>query len=139
MDRIRKPPLPTRSLDVARRLRRQPTDAEQNLWYHLRAGRMQGLKWRRQHPFPPFVLDFYCARLGLVVEIDGGQHGDGVDAARTAALERRGLRVVRFWNHEVLRDMESVLAAIWNIANDRTLSPDPSPGGRGEHELERKR
>jgi very-short-patch-repair endonuclease len=132
MDRNRNPPLPTRSRVHASQLRRSPTDAESNLWYHLRAGRIQGLKWRRQHPLPPYILDFYCAQLGLVVEIDGGQHVEAADATRTQALERIGLLVLRFWNHEVLQEIESVLAAIWNTANARTLSPSPSPGGRGE-------
>jgi very-short-patch-repair endonuclease len=93
---------------------------------------MQGLKWRRQHPLPPYILGFHCPQLALVVEIDGGQHCDAIDAARTAALEGRGLRVLRFWNHEVLLEMESVLAAIWHCVGARTLSPGPSPGGRGE-------
>jgi very-short-patch-repair endonuclease len=132
MARIRKPPLPTRSRDLAQRLRRRPTDAESNLWYHLRAGRLQGWKWRRQHPVPPYIVHFYSHALRLVVEIDGGQHGDFVDAARTAALERCGLRVLRFWNHQVLLELDSVLDAIWNCASHRTLSPSPSPGGRGE-------
>jgi very-short-patch-repair endonuclease len=72
--------------------------------------------------------------LQLVVELDGGQHGEAVDAARTAALERQGLRVLRFWNHQVLLEMDAVLDAIWNCVGARTLSPSPSPGGRGEQE-----
>jgi very-short-patch-repair endonuclease len=134
MARIRKPPHSTRSRDLLRKLRSHTTDAEQNLWYHLRAGRMQGLKWRRQHPLHPHVVDFYCHELQLVVELDGGQHGEAVDAARTAALERQGLRVLRFWNHQVLLEMDAVLDAIWNCVGARTLSPSPSPGGRGEQE-----
>jgi len=134
MDRTRNPPQSTRSRELLRRLRAQPTDAERNLWYHLRAGRMQGLKWRRQHPLHPYVVDFYCHALRLVVELDGGQHGEATDRYRTAALEQRGLRVLRFWNHHVLLEMEAVLEAIMTIASDRTLSPNPSPGGRGEQE-----
>ena len=132
MDRTRNPPQSTRSRELLRGLRAQPTDAERNLWYHLRAGRMQGFKWRRQHPLHPYVVDFYCHRLRLVVEVDGGQHDEAVDSLRTAALETRGLRVLRFWNHEVLQQMDSVLDAIWNAMSPRTLSPSPSPGGRGE-------
>jgi very-short-patch-repair endonuclease len=93
---------------------------------------MQGLKWRRQHPVPPYIVDFYCPRLRLVVELDGGQHDAAIDAMRTAALVRQGLRVIRFWDHEVLTEMDAVLLAIWNFAGGRTHSPSPSPGGRGE-------
>jgi very-short-patch-repair endonuclease len=134
MDRIRNPPHATRSRLLLRKLRSQHTDAERNLWYHLRAGRLQGFKWRRQHPLPPYIVDFYCHDLRLVVELDGGQHSDAVDAIRTQTLARRGMHVLRFWNHQVLLEMDAVLDAVWAFASRRTLSPDPSPGGRGEHE-----
>jgi very-short-patch-repair endonuclease len=79
-----------------------------------------------------YVVDFYCHELRLAIELDGGQHQESVDAIRTAALERRGLAVLRFWNHQVLLEMDVVLDAIWSCVGDRTLSPSPSPGGRGE-------
>src|SRR6185437_12468634 len=84
------PPLPTRTQDAAKTLRRKMTDAEQKLWYRLRGGRLDGLKFRRQHPVPPYVVDFYCREAGLVVELDGSQHSLDVDATRTAVLKRQG-------------------------------------------------
>jgi len=111
------------------------TDAEQKLWYRLRGGRLDGLKFRRQHPVPPYVVDFYCREAGLVVELDGSQHSLDVDATRTAVLKRQGLLVVRFWDNQVLTDIDVVSSEILRIARDRTLTRPfgaPSPGGRGE-------
>jgi very-short-patch-repair endonuclease len=127
----RKPPLPTRTRDHARELRRQSTDAEQRLWLHLRAGRLNGLKFRRQHPIPPYVADFYCESARLVIELDGSQHNEGVDDARTRFLELLGLKVLRYWDNEVLQQTDAVLEAIWSVAQDRTLSPTPLPEGEG--------
>ncbi len=101
--------------DRARDLRANQTDAER-LWSELRDRRLNGWKWKRQIPRGPFIADFYCADAKLVVELDGGQHaedGDGVkDARRTRLLERAGLRVIRFWNGEVLRELEMVCETI---------------------------
>jgi very-short-patch-repair endonuclease len=83
----RNPPLPSTSREQARRLRGTSTDAERELWYRLRAGRLNGFTFRRQHPTPPYVVDFFCREAGLVVEIDGSQHSAGMDAARTKFLE----------------------------------------------------
>lgn len=100
----------------ARHLRRNMTDAERLLWRHLRARRLGGYRFRRQHPIGPYVVDFACMRAGVVVELDGGQHGERAhaahDARRSAHLARAGYRVLRFWNHEVLAETEAVLAAI---------------------------
>ncbi|PJK00515.1 DNA methyltransferase [Lysobacteraceae bacterium NML91-0213] len=96
----------------ARQLRREMTDAEQLLWFHLRNRALAGMKFRRQCPVGPFVADFLCAEAGLIVEVDGSQHGAGVDAARTRFLARRGYRVLRFWNHDVLVRTTQVLEAI---------------------------
>jgi len=126
-----KPPLPSTTLDTARDLRHRSTDAEAELWFHLRAGRLLGLKFRRQHPLPPYVVDFYCDSLKLVIELDGSQHGEDVDAARTATLQRQGLTVIRFWNHDVMFRTALVLAEIANVVEGRTLSPTPLPGGEG--------
>jgi very-short-patch-repair endonuclease len=129
------PPLPTRTRASATRLRAEMTDAERELWFRLRAGRLEGLKFRRQHPIPPYVVDFYCQEAGLVVEVDGSQHQPEVDGARTAALKRQGLEVLRFWDNEVFTELETVLEQILRIAKIRTLtrrSAPPSPGGRGE-------
>ena len=90
------PPLPTRTRGVAKTLRREMTDAEQALWFRLRGGRLDGLKFRRQHPVPPYIVDFYCVEAKLVVELDGSQHGPEADAVRSQCLERQGLQVLRF-------------------------------------------
>ncbi|MBN8736864.1 MAG: endonuclease domain-containing protein [Xanthomonadales bacterium] len=110
------------------------TDAEQKLWYRLRNGRLDGLKFRRQHPVPPYIVDFYCMEAKLVVELDGSQHGPEADASRSQGLERQGLRVLRFWDNQVLKDINAVLGEILLAVRDRTLTrrcAPPSPGGRG--------
>ena len=98
----------------ARELRQIRTDAEARLWAALRNRGLGGWKWRRQAPRGPYVLDFLCAEAGLVVEVDGGQHADQVayDARRTRYLETQGLRVLRFWNREVLTNREGVCLSI---------------------------
>jgi very-short-patch-repair endonuclease len=123
---IQKPPLPTRTLTTARSLRTTGTDAEHTLWYHLRARRLGGFKFRRQHPIPPYVADFHCEELRLVIELDGSQHDEGVDGARTAALERQGLFVLRFWDNQVLLEIDAVLEAILAFAERRRPSTDRS-------------
>jgi adenine-specific DNA-methyltransferase len=129
------PAKPTR----ARELRRALTDAERRLWSRLRDRRLAGAKFRRQQPIGPFIADFCCPERSLVVELDGGQHQGqvGADARRTAFLESRGFRVLRFWDNEALQETEAVLARILE-ALDAPLrpsppSPRPSPsrGGRG--------
>ncbi|HEY2396264.1 MAG TPA: endonuclease domain-containing protein [Rudaea sp.] len=127
----RNPPLPSRTRLHARSQRAARTDAESRLWFYLRAGRLAGLKSRREHPFPPYVVDFYCAGSRLVAELDGSQHTDAADAARTAALERQGLRVIRFWDNDGLEQTNSVLVAISNAARTPTLTPTPLPMGEG--------
>ncbi|MDQ1117776.1 MULTISPECIES: DUF559 domain-containing protein [Pseudoxanthomonas] len=133
------PPLPTRTLRYARTLRREMTDAERLLWKQLRGGQLEGLKFRRQHPIPPYIADFCCIERRMIVELDGGQHSQGRDAARTAFLESQGWRVLRFWDNEVLLEVEAVVEAISHFAYGRTLTPTPlshrdflrSPGGEG--------
>jgi len=107
------------------------TKAEAMLWQHLRAGRLNGLKFRRQHPVPPYIADFCCVEKRLVVEIDGSQHWPESDAARTRYLEGRGWRVLRFWDHDVLARTCLVLGAICHAVGEPTLSPTPLPEGEG--------
>ncbi len=126
-----KPPLPTGTLLNARRLRREMTDAERKLWQYFRAGRFDEVKFRRQHPVPPYIADFCCVAVRMIVELDGSQHSDEVDAARTRYLESQGWRILRFWDNEVLLETEAVLDAIWNAVNERTLSPTPLSVGEG--------
>src|SRR5687767_8446992 len=98
----------------ARELRRQGTAAEERLWDSLRAGRLDGLKFRRQHAVGRFILDFYCPSRRLCVEVDGEIHQGQLerDEARDVALGRRGVRTVRFTNEEVLTSLPTVLSAI---------------------------
>ncbi|MAT65925.1 MAG: DNA methylase [Gammaproteobacteria bacterium] len=122
------------SLDVrARKLRRQASDAEQLLWRHLRARRLDGYKFRRQVVIAPYIVDFVCFEAGLIVEADGGQHSGqkDYDARRSARLERMGYRVVRFWNHEILTETSAVLEQIRQVLSELP-SPCPSPEGRGD-------
>jgi very-short-patch-repair endonuclease len=109
---------------AARRLRRDMTDAERHLWRALRGSQLEGAKFRRQHAMGPYVLDFFCEPRRLVIEVDGGQHdaAAGEDAARTAWLEARGCRVLRFWNNEVLNNLPGVLVTI-----QTALAASPHP------------
>ena len=108
---------------LQRKLRNSMTDAELRLWRHLRGRQMSGARFRRQHPFEDYILDFVCLERRLVIEVDGGQHALGVEAdtLRTNQLVAAGFKVLRFWNHQVLGDVEGVKAAIWEALND------PSP------------
>jgi very-short-patch-repair endonuclease len=106
------PPLKQRR----RELRRNQTDAEKALWAHLRNKQFYGMKFYRQYSIGPYILDFYCANMKLAVELDGGQHNQcenkRYDAVRSKYLKERGIEVMRFWDHEVLLDMESVLSEL---------------------------
>lgn len=95
----------------ARELRRNATDAEKRLWTLLRE-KLPSAKFRRQVPIGPYFADFASHAVRLVVELDGGQHEEAADAPRTAFLEREGYRVIRFWNHDVMQNLEGVLATI---------------------------
>jgi 5-methyltetrahydrofolate--homocysteine methyltransferase len=115
--------MPDRStVELARRFRREPTIAEELLWQRLRGGRCAGLKFRRQHPLPGCIADFYCAELHLVVEVDGevrlSPENRENDANRDEWLDSLGLRVVRFTNQQVLTEIESVLNRIAAMAAD---------------------
>jgi very-short-patch-repair endonuclease len=94
------------------------TDAEHLLWGCLRRKQLCGFRFRRQHPVERFVLDFYCCEAKLAIELDGGQHNEPEarfrDKERTACLERQGIKVIRFWNSEVLNNLEGALARIYS-------------------------
>jgi very-short-patch-repair endonuclease len=132
-------------LDNAKTLRHNLTDSEQKLWYHLRAHRFMGRKFKRQKPLGRYVVDFVCLEEKLVIELDGGQHAENVeyDKERDAWLRSEGYTVLRFWNNQMMNETESVLEQIrfalspspspTSVRGERTLSPDPSPvNGRGE-------
>jgi len=105
--------IPPSAVSRARAMRRKPTDAERALWGVLRSRRMQTLKFRRQAPVGPYVVDFLCLERRLVVECDGSQHADDRrDVARDAWLERQGYKIIRFWNATILRERASVLDTV---------------------------
>ena len=104
----------------AARLRRDRTDAEDRFWQAVRNRQLDGFKFRFQHSLWPYVADFACLEAMLIVELDGGQHSEAKDARRTAFLEAKGFRVLRFWNHDVLENLEGVLAVVSvALANSR--------------------
>jgi len=100
-------------------LRQNQTEAEARLWSRLRAHRMAGIQFRRQHAIGNYVVDFCSPRRKLVIELDGSQHLDQADydLERTKYLQSLGYRVLRFWNNDVLNNTDSVLQAIWEEVN----------------------
>jgi very-short-patch-repair endonuclease len=120
-----------------RQLRRESTFPERLLWSRLRDRRCGGLKFRRQQPIGPYVADFFCASIGVVVELDGRSHDDqgDFDRQRQAYLERQGLRVIRVTNDRVLADLDGVVEALTAACMQTPPSPGPSdpplPEGEG--------
>jgi len=119
-------------LSNAKQLRTNQTDAERRLWYHLRAHRFMGLKFKRQKPLGPYIVDFICMERRIIIELDGGQHAEQMlyDQQRDTWLGGEGYTVLRFWNNEVMQELEAVLEKIRMVA----LSPAPVYGrgwGRG--------
>lgn len=110
-----------KTITRARELKQNMTDAETRLWFLLRAHRFEDIHFRRQHPIGPYVVDFCAPRQKLVIEVDGSQHTDQVeyDRERTAFLEARGYRVIRFWNHDVLKKTDAVLLAILHALQEK--------------------
>jgi very-short-patch-repair endonuclease len=100
--------------EKARALRKRSTEAERLLWSHLRAKRLGGLKFRRQEPIGRYIVDFVSFDRSLIVELDGGQHLEekAEDDERTRWLECQGFRVLRFWNNDVMRNVQTVLKRI---------------------------
>lgn len=98
----------------ARSLRKNQTDVEQLVWKHLRNRQLYNYKFRRQFPIEPYIADFVCLDLKLIVELDGGQHASQIDYdnQRTLFLEQRGFKVIRFWNNDVIENTVGVLEAI---------------------------
>ena len=111
--------------DYVRELRQNSTNAERHLWHFLRAKRLKGYKFRRQHLVYPFVVDFICLEKKLVVELDGGQHArqGHYDEKRSLFLQSKGYTVLRFWNNEAFKETEAVLNEIlYNLNKDACLS-----------------
>jgi very-short-patch-repair endonuclease len=113
----------------ARRLRMDSTVIEQRLWSKLRGAQMDGASFHRQHPIGRFVVDFYCAPLKLAIELDGDSHAgrEDYDAARTRYLEAKEIRVVRFWNNEVIENLEGVCEALLGEVTVRRREVTPTP------------
>ncbi len=104
----------------AKELRQEMTEVEEILWAELRNRQLENLKFRRQHPLAQYIVDFYCAKHKLIVELDGGIHKQQkeYDAERSRYLEQHGYRVIRFWNHEVENSLSKVLEAIASKCRD---------------------
>jgi very-short-patch-repair endonuclease len=110
----------------AQALRQNMTDAERSIWRILRSAQMDGHRFRRQVPFGQYIADFVCQDARLIIEIDGGQHAQSSpdEAKRTRFLEDQGYRILRFWNNEVLSNLEGVCAI---IARELRHHPHPNP------------
>jgi very-short-patch-repair endonuclease len=124
--------------NFARQLRKNSTDAEAKLWSLLRSRKLEGYKFRRQYPLTGYIVDFYCVREKLAGELDGGQHNGRTardyDLVRTQQLNDIGVRVIRYWDHEILRDPDMVADDIYRHLVAEIPSPQPSPGVPGEGE-----
>lgn len=109
----------------ARNLRSKSTDAERVLWRHLRQRQIDGYKFRRQQPIGPYIVDFVCLELKLIIEVDGGQHQEQVDYddQRTRWLETEGYRVLRFWNNDILNNIDGVLQFIHSALQTEADKP----------------
>ena len=119
------------TLSQARSMRGQPTNIERRLWRFLRDRRLAGAKFRRQHPVGPYIVDFFCAEAGLVVELDGGRHAEPQGRARDENRDRElcgmGLRVLRLRDGDVARNLDGVLRTIY----EALAAPSPRPSPRG--------
>ena len=132
----------TKNIDLARALRLHLTRSEKILWRQLRGRKLCGLKFRRQQPLGSYILDFFCAEKGLVVELDGGQHdfpeNREYDEKRTAYLNAQELVVLRFWNSQIRGNLPWVLELIRQKAgmgtNEEQPTPHPNPLPQGERE-----
>ena len=123
-----------RTLDsLARNLRKNLTDTEKFLWRSLKSKQLNGLRFRRQAPIGPYIVDFVCFERRVIVECDGGQHAFQIqrDKERDQWFDNEGYRVLRFWDSDVLKNPEGVLEAILGACrNHPPLNPLPSREGR---------
>ena len=113
---------------LQRILRNRMTDAEMRLWQRLRSRQLDDCKFRRQHPYMDFILDFVCLEKCLIVEVDGGQHLENErDRERDRRLQKAGFHVLRFWNNQVLQETDAVVEAIWTALQNKGTVPHPPP------------
>ncbi|MGS1015956.1 endonuclease domain-containing protein [Allosphingosinicella humi] len=111
-------------------LRRAMTDAERSMWFALRDRRLGGYKFRRQWTIGDYVVDFCCLEVNLVVEIDGGQHNEERDRIRTRYLRGRGFRILRYWNNDVMGNLDGVLETLLpalEVERKKKEGPRPNP------------
>ena len=116
--------------NIAKILRRRPTEAEKFMWRYLKSRQLEGLKFRRQEPIGNYVVDFVCYEKKIIVEIDGGQHCAERDGNRNRWLESQDFKILRFWNTEVLKNAQGV----WEVIRKNCLScdsPSPAPPIKG--------
>jgi very-short-patch-repair endonuclease len=113
------------------------TEAEVMLWSRLRRKAMHGLRIRRQHPIGPHIADYACLTLRIVIEIDGATHGSAEEIAydkrREAYFAHQGFRVLRFWNREICKNLDGVLAAIWNSMQQEIAQRSGAPSGASHY------
>ena len=123
-------------LDLKRRLRSNMTGPEARLWSRLRARQLQGLKFRRQHGIGPYIVDFYCPEQSLVIEVDGDSHADAdqvvKDKQRETYLQSLGLRVIRYINDDIVKNLDGVMEDLAERLSSRSTSPCPSLRRRGK-------
>jgi very-short-patch-repair endonuclease len=115
----------------ARQLRRNPTDVERLLWQRLRFWQVDGHKFRRQQPLGVYIVDFVCFQKRLIIELDGGQHAQeaNYDAGRDAWLRDQGFTILRFWNNDVLKNIDGVMTMIrTKLQGTPYLNPSPPRG-----------
>ena len=120
---------------IAKALRKRLTDTERLLWRHLRAKQLEGLKFRRQEPIGRYIVDFVCHEKRIVIEVDGGQHSTDKnrDAERDKWLNKQGYKVLRFWNNEVLKNIQGVLHVIKESCLHHPPLTPPIKGGENAH------
>ncbi|WMT91092.1 DUF559 domain-containing protein [Pelagibacterium sp. H642] len=106
--------IPKRNRGFAKSMRRNPTEAERQMWLLLKDRRLAEYKFRRQVPIGPYIADFVCYASRLIVELDGSQHGEQLYADRNAWLKSKGFRVLRVWNNQLTAEREAVLDALWH-------------------------
>jgi very-short-patch-repair endonuclease len=116
----------SQTVDLCREFRSNPTEAEKRLWVYLRLKQLDGYRFRRQHPAAGCILDFYCPQVGLAIELDGNVHKDRTqieyDQLRTEVLSEIGIEVIRFWNSEVMNNVDEVVKIIRRKLEERTIS-----------------
>jgi very-short-patch-repair endonuclease len=124
------------NINLARDLRKKPTWAERVLWKHLRNRGVGGCRFRRQHSFGPYILDFYCVEKMLAVELDGDVHGEPRqqrhDRRRDEYFEKMGVTVLRFWNEDVRTNLEGVLETVLRTLESGMVPPHLNPLPVGE-------